>query len=61
MPRPLMKAAWILMGAGASYDLGNNIGVRAEWERYKDVGTPKSKGRHRLTQRRGNIFFIIKN
>ena len=29
------------MGAGASYDLGNNIGVRAEWERYKDVGTPK--------------------
>lgn len=31
----------ILMGAGASYDLGNNIGVRAEWERYKDVGTPK--------------------
>ena len=33
----------ILMGAGASYDLGNNIGVRAEWERYKDIGTPKIK------------------
>ena len=33
----------LLMGAGASYDLGNNIGVRAEWERYKDVGAPKVK------------------
>ena len=33
----------LLVGAGASYDLGNNIGVRAEWERYKDVGAPNVK------------------
>ena len=28
----------VLIGAGASYDLGDNVGVRAEWERFKDVG-----------------------
>ncbi|MEN9500763.1 MAG: hypothetical protein RI964_48 [Pseudomonadota bacterium] len=27
-----------LIGAGANYDLGDNMGVRAEWERFKDVG-----------------------
>ncbi|TXH70509.1 MAG: porin family protein [Thiothrix sp.] len=25
----------ILLGAGANYNLGNNMGVRAEWERYQ--------------------------
>lgn len=29
----------MMIGAGASYDLGDNLGVRAEWERYKDIGT----------------------
>lgn len=30
----------LFIGAGAHYDLGSNMGVRAEWERYKDVGNP---------------------
>lgn len=34
----------ILVGAGAHYDLGDNMGVRAEWERFKDVGTDARKG-----------------
>lgn len=29
----------VIIGAGADYDFGNNMGVRAEWERYKDVGS----------------------
>lgn len=28
----------VLVGVGADYNLGNNMGVRAEWERFKDVG-----------------------
>ncbi len=30
----------VLVGAGANYDLGDNMGIRAEWERFKDVGKP---------------------
>lgn len=30
----------VFIGAGANYDLGSNMGVRAEWERYKDIGNP---------------------
>jgi opacity protein-like surface antigen len=33
------KGTDVLIGAGANYDFGNNMGVRAEWERYKDVGS----------------------
>lgn len=29
----------VVVGAGANYDLGDNMGVRAEWERFKNVGT----------------------
>ncbi len=25
------------IGAGASYDLGDNLGIRAEWERFEDI------------------------
>jgi hypothetical protein len=32
------KGTDVLVGAGANYDLGDNIGLRAEWERYKDIG-----------------------
>lgn len=28
----------ILVGVGANYNLGDNMGVRAEWERFKGVG-----------------------
>ncbi|OQX12384.1 MAG: hypothetical protein BWK73_15135 [Thiothrix lacustris] len=28
----------VLVGVGADYNLGDNMGVRAEWERFKDVG-----------------------
>lgn len=31
----------VLVGIGADYNLGNNMGVRAEWERYKDIGKTK--------------------
>ena len=34
----------ILVGAGANYDLGDNMGVRAEWERFKDIGSSTHKG-----------------
>ncbi|MBU0656470.1 MAG: outer membrane beta-barrel protein [Gammaproteobacteria bacterium] len=33
----------ILVGAGANYDLGDNMGIRAEWERFKDVGSSVNK------------------
>lgn len=29
----------VLVGVGANYNLGDNMGVRAEWERFKDVGS----------------------
>ncbi|SEA12318.1 Outer membrane protein beta-barrel domain-containing protein [Thiothrix caldifontis] len=29
----------VLVGVGADYNLGDNMGVRAEWERFKDVGS----------------------
>jgi opacity protein-like surface antigen len=32
------KGTNVLVGAGANYDLGDNLGLRAEWERFKDVG-----------------------
>lgn len=32
----------VLVGIGANYDLGDNMGVRAEWERYKDIGNQDS-------------------
>lgn len=28
-------------GVGAGFDLGNNLGVRAEWERFKNIGSDK--------------------
>lgn len=34
----------VLIGVGANYDLGDNTGIRAEWERIKDVGDATSKG-----------------
>ncbi len=34
----------VLVGIGANYDLGDNTGIRAEWERFKDVGDAVSKG-----------------
>lgn len=34
----------VLVGAGANYDLGENMGIRAEWERFKDVGNATNKG-----------------
>ena len=34
----------LLIGAGANYDLGDDIGVRAEWERFKDIGDSANKG-----------------
>lgn len=33
------KGTDVLVGAGANYNLGDNMGVRAEWERFKDVGS----------------------
>jgi len=33
------KGTGLLVGAGASYDLGKNMGIRAEWERYNKVGS----------------------
>lgn len=33
----------IVVGAGADYDLGDNMGLRAEWERYKDIGSADHK------------------
>lgn len=32
------KGTDITVGIGAHYDLGENLGVRAEWERFKDIG-----------------------
>lgn len=29
----------IFYGAGARYDLGDNLGLRAEWERFKNMGS----------------------
>lgn len=34
----------VLVGIGANYDLGDNMGVRAEWERYKDIGQQDNHG-----------------
>lgn len=34
----------IIVGVGANYDLGDNLGVRAEWERFKDIGRSAHKG-----------------
>ncbi len=33
------KGTDVLVGAGANYDLGDNMGIRAEWERFKDIGS----------------------
>ncbi|WML91059.1 outer membrane beta-barrel protein [Thiothrix lacustris] len=41
----------IMVGAGANYDLGDNMGVRAEWERYKDIAIPS-------TQQTGDIDLL---
>ncbi|MGB5599755.1 MAG: outer membrane beta-barrel protein [Thiothrix litoralis] len=41
----------IMVGLGANYDLGDNMGIRAEWERYKDVGTT-------TTQQAGDIDLL---
>jgi opacity protein-like surface antigen len=38
------KGTNVLVGAGANYDLGDNIGVRTEWERYKGIGNATHKG-----------------
>jgi len=38
------KGTDVLVGAGANYDLGDNMGIRAEWERFKDVGSAAHKG-----------------
>ncbi|MBJ6610000.1 MAG: outer membrane beta-barrel protein [Candidatus Thiothrix moscowensis] len=38
------KGTNLMMGAGANYDLGDNMGIRAEWERFKDIGDASSKG-----------------
>jgi opacity protein-like surface antigen len=38
------KGTDVLVGAGANYDLGDNMGVRAEWERFKDIGDSAHKG-----------------
>lgn len=38
------SGADVLVGAGANYDLGDNMGIRAEWERFKDVGEAAHKG-----------------
>ncbi len=38
------KGTNVLVGAGANYDLGDNMGVRTEWERFKGVGTNTNKG-----------------
>lgn len=38
------SSADVLVGVGASYDLGDNMGVRAEWERFKDVGGKTGRG-----------------
>ncbi|MCB1639634.1 MAG: outer membrane beta-barrel protein, partial [Thiothrix sp.] len=27
----------LFFGVGANYDLGDNLGLKAEWERYKDL------------------------
>jgi OOP family OmpA-OmpF porin len=35
----------LLLGVGASYSLTKNIAVRAEWERYKDVGDENTTGK----------------
>lgn len=34
----------VLVGMGANYDLGDNMGIRAEWERFKDVGEAAHRG-----------------
>lgn len=37
------KGTDMFIGAGANYDLGDNMGLRAEWERFKDVGTTSTQ------------------
>lgn len=38
------KGTDVLVGFGANYDLGDNMGVRAEWERFKGIGTASQQG-----------------
>lgn len=33
----------MMIGAGADYDFGDNMGLRAEWERYKDIGSTEGQ------------------
>ncbi|MEZ5453321.1 MAG: outer membrane beta-barrel protein [Thiothrix sp.] len=33
----------VLVGVGGNYNLGDNMGIRAEWERFKDVGSKDGK------------------
>lgn len=38
------KGTDVLVGVGANYDIGDNMGIRTEWERFKGIGTATQKG-----------------